>query len=622
MRRRRWRPTTSRLYNDYASPESHVLLEPRRRPLRRPRDRRAAAERRRRRRRPRLRRARRRGRRPRARLLRAPRVPRLLAGRGRARTPGRTSTSRGSHRGRSASRSRPAAPTAARSPSSRTASTRAPERSFASVYAHRRARALPSRPVLVLRPPGRSGDPDLDPRGHRRRDRDARVPGARRPRLPLQLRRWFSATAAQHDHAELRRAAPLAATRRGAAAVPAGALRAARGPPGRRGRASARWPSTYARVTGKPFAEAFHRFAVSVAADYADDLELAAATGARRPRPALRPLRAARARRRRRSTLTVTFPRGRAGAAATLVLRRESKIPGEPPRDAADRAARHRRRPDAGVRRSSRPAQTSALLVVSNGGGRAVRLRRRARAEPLRRAAARRRSRAAPRFPPPRRGARAPRRRPPPPHAMPPPPRAARRRACRSPARRTCAPAPPRPAPVPARRPRGAPPRARARSATRRRPRSRGALRGGPPGRTCPPRRTGPAVPAREPSRHATLIVECWSPPAVTAAKPLLRIRSAATSSPAIVSTSDTAIECAATAWRSPSSLSISPRFLDERPRLLELALHRAQNAQRADRGRPPWVEPELSRISVAYAIASSTGSVPRCSVMQTHPRM
>ena len=30
------------------------------------------------------------------------------------------------------------------------------------------------------------------------------------------------------------------------------------------------------------------------------------------------------------------------------------------------------------------------------------------------------------------------------------------------------------------------------------------------------------------------------------------------------------------------------PRFLDERPRHLELALHRAQNAQRADRGRPP----------------------------------
>jgi hypothetical protein len=129
--------------------------------------------------------------------------------------------------------------------------------------------------------------------------------------------------------------------------------------------------STYARVAGKPFADAFHRFAVSMAADRADDIE-----PARAPRlAALAPLSVRYVRvtvpRIGRSTLSVTFPRGRASAATTLVYRLESDIAGEPARTRpiAPRVT------DGGrtlVFTVSAGSRKSALLVLSNGGECAV----------------------------------------------------------------------------------------------------------------------------------------------------------------------------------------------------------------------------------------------------------
>ena len=115
-------------------------------------------------------------------------------------------------------------------------------------------------------------------------------------------------------------------------------------------------------------------------------------------------------------------------------------------------------------------------------------------------------------------------------------------------------------------------------------------------------------------------IAECSSPTAVTASKPALRIRSAATSSPAIASTSATAIECAAAACRSPSSSSVV--------RTSSTDARASSNSPFIARSRPTapiadvrtYVEVEASRISVARAMASSTGRVPRCSVMQIQP--
>ena len=128
--------------------------------------------------------------------------------------------------------------------------------------------------------------------------------------------------------------------------------------------------STYARIAGEPFAHAFHRFAVSVAADRADDIE-----------PARAPLRGALARlsirylrvavpRTGRSTVTVTFPRRRLGA-ATLVYRLESERPGGPSH--TERIAP--RITDGGRALAFSVAAGShkrALLVLSNGGERAV----------------------------------------------------------------------------------------------------------------------------------------------------------------------------------------------------------------------------------------------------------
>jgi hypothetical protein len=129
--------------------------------------------------------------------------------------------------------------------------------------------------------------------------------------------------------------------------------------------------STYARVGGKPFVEAFHRFVVSVAADYADDIE-----PVRAPRRAsLAPLSVRYIRvtlpRTGRSTLTIAFPRGRAGAATTLVYLIESDRAGEPAhaQQVAPRASDGGRTLAFTV---SAGSHKSALLVLSNGGERAV----------------------------------------------------------------------------------------------------------------------------------------------------------------------------------------------------------------------------------------------------------
>ena len=129
--------------------------------------------------------------------------------------------------------------------------------------------------------------------------------------------------------------------------------------------------ATYARVARKPFAAAFHRYAVSVGVDYAAELQPAGALGGGVVAPlAVRYIRAPSG--AGRSTMTVTFPSGHAGAAATLVVRREAAIPGEPPRTRliSPRVADGGRALVFGLPAGRR---TSTLLVLSNGGGRAVR---------------------------------------------------------------------------------------------------------------------------------------------------------------------------------------------------------------------------------------------------------
>jgi hypothetical protein len=185
----------------------------------------------------------------------------------------------------------------------------------------------------------------------------------------LQLRRWFSATersiTAQSYGAQLLwRRLDTEAPRFLHALFARLAARPAAGE-GQREVAS-----TYARVTGKPFAAAFHGFAVSVAEDYADDLEPAVS-----PRyGVLAPLSVRYARVTLpvtgHSTMTVTLRRV-AGTAATLVYRREAAIPGEPPRTRriAPRVA------DGGRTLAFTLAagrSTSDVLVLSNGGARAV----------------------------------------------------------------------------------------------------------------------------------------------------------------------------------------------------------------------------------------------------------
>jgi hypothetical protein len=128
--------------------------------------------------------------------------------------------------------------------------------------------------------------------------------------------------------------------------------------------------STYAQVAGHPFARAFHRFAISVVTD--DEIE-----PSRGPdRAALAPLSVRYLRaavpRSGHSELTVTFVRGHAAAAATLVYRIESDVAGEPAstRRIAPRVADGGRRL---VFTVSAGPRKSAVLVLSNGAGRATR---------------------------------------------------------------------------------------------------------------------------------------------------------------------------------------------------------------------------------------------------------
>jgi hypothetical protein len=121
--------------------------------------------------------------------------------------------------------------------------------------------------------------------------------------------------------------------------------------------------ATYARVAGRPFAEAFHRFAVSVASEHAEDIQ-----PARAPRhAALAPLSVRYIPAPADHTLTIAFPRGRSEAAATLVYRLESDVPGNPARTrrVAPRVGERGRTLTFTV---SGGPRRSAVLVISNGG--------------------------------------------------------------------------------------------------------------------------------------------------------------------------------------------------------------------------------------------------------------
>ena len=182
----------------------------------------------------------------------------------------------------------------------------------------------------------------------------------------IQLRRWFSATsesiATQSYGAQLLWGRLDAEQPR---FLPALFTRLAARPVAGEGEQLV--ASTYARVAQKPFARAFDRFAVSVAADDADRIEpTRARVGVLAPlsiRIVIVPAR--------RSRMTVTFPRGRAGAATTLVYRVEGN-PGQPPhtRAVAPLVGDGGRRLAFAV--STRPG-TTGLLVLSNGGLRGVR---------------------------------------------------------------------------------------------------------------------------------------------------------------------------------------------------------------------------------------------------------
>ena len=124
--------------------------------------------------------------------------------------------------------------------------------------------------------------------------------------------------------------------------------------------------STYARVAGAAFAGAFNRFAVSVAADDADRIEPEPARPAVLAPLSLRFVRVDAG----TSRVRVTFPRGRDGAAGTLVYRLEAD-PGQPARTRAVAPLVRDEGRRLAFTVATRPG-TTALLVLSNGGRRAV----------------------------------------------------------------------------------------------------------------------------------------------------------------------------------------------------------------------------------------------------------
>jgi hypothetical protein len=116
--------------------------------------------------------------------------------------------------------------------------------------------------------------------------------------------------------------------------------------------------TTYAEISGRPFADAFNRYAVTVAADYADRIDTTTLHRGVLAPLSVRYLRVASGR------MTVT------GAAATLVYRLESN-PGQP---ATTRAVAPRADGDGRLSFTvSTGPDTTALLVLSNGGERPVR---------------------------------------------------------------------------------------------------------------------------------------------------------------------------------------------------------------------------------------------------------
>jgi hypothetical protein len=130
--------------------------------------------------------------------------------------------------------------------------------------------------------------------------------------------------------------------------------------------------ATYARVAGQPFADAFHRFAVSVVTDGEDEIEPARGPEHAALAPlSVRYLRAA-VPKIGHSKLSVTFERGRTPAAATLVYRIESDIAGEPARtrQIAPLIAAGGRSLEFTVAAGPR---RSAVLVLSNGANRTTR---------------------------------------------------------------------------------------------------------------------------------------------------------------------------------------------------------------------------------------------------------
>ena len=186
----------------------------------------------------------------------------------------------------------------------------------------------------------------------------------------IQLRRWFQAT--DRSMGTQSYGSQLLwrwLDRREPRLLPALLTRlAARPAPGEGQQAVA---ATWERVAGSPFADAFHRFAVSVAAIRPNDVEPARALrgGALAPL-SIRYLRVALPH-TGRSKLTVSFPAGRGGASATLVYRLESDVAGEAPqtRRVASRVVDDGRALAFTVSAASR---TTAVLVLSNGGDRGV----------------------------------------------------------------------------------------------------------------------------------------------------------------------------------------------------------------------------------------------------------
>jgi hypothetical protein len=135
--------------------------------------------------------------------------------------------------------------------------------------------------------------------------------------------------------------------------------------------------STYRKVAGKPFAQAFHGFALSVAAEHGNALETTGVvTRGRAYHRSAAPLSIHYLRlallRAKNHSLTVTFPHGHAGAAATIAYQLANDIPGQPAHTGklAPRGTDGGHRLTFAVPRTllANPRLSSVLLVISNGG--------------------------------------------------------------------------------------------------------------------------------------------------------------------------------------------------------------------------------------------------------------